>query len=245
MLYDTCYLCLMFLFYSIFGYVVEIAFCSYHANKVIINRGFLIGPYLPIYGSSVVLMYMFLYKYQDDPITLFVMCCFICSVMEFFTSYFLEKIFKVRWWDYSDKRFDLDGRICLTNSLLFGLGGLAIFYILNPIILPLFNKMSEKVLIILTLSLMAIFIIDVIISIVVLIELKISSINFSSKDVTEELIILRNEKLRKNSLLLKRLLNAFPKIEGKDKEQLVEMKKMVNRIRERIKEEKNKKRRIR
>lgn len=226
----------MFLFYAVFGYLVEIAYCSYCSKKLVYNRGFLIGPYLPIYGSSCVLMYLFLYKYQDDPFTLFVMCCFICSIMEFLTSLILEKIFKVRWWDYSHKRFNLEGRICLSNSILFGLGGLLIFYIINPLILPIFDLMSKNTLIILTLILMAIFIIDLIISIVVLVELKVSSIRFSKKDVSSELIELRNKKLKKHSLLLKRLLNAFPKVEGDNKELIKELKRKVNELRKRIKE---------
>ena len=78
MLYDTCYLCLMFLVYSVLGYLIEITYCSYCTKKPVYNRGFLIGPYLPIYGSSVVLMYVLLYKYQKDHFVLFVMCCFIC-----------------------------------------------------------------------------------------------------------------------------------------------------------------------
>lgn len=238
MLYNFCYLFLFFLFYSVFGYIVELTFCSIHSKKIVLNRGFLIGPYLPIYGASCLLMYLFLYKYQEDPFALFIMACFVCSVMEFFTSLILEKIFKVRWWDYSHLRFNLDGRICLSNSILFGLGGLLIMYILNPIVLSLFNLMSKNVLIIVTLILMAIFIIDFIISIVVLVELKVSSIRFSKKDVSEELIKLRNEKLRKNSLLLKRLLNAFPRIEGKDKDKIVELKKKVNEFREKRKEKK-------
>lgn len=236
MLYNLCYLCLIFLFYSVFGYLVEVAFCSIHSKKLVFNRGFLIGPYLPIYGSSCLLMYLFLYKYQDDPFALFIMACFICSVMEFFTSLILEKIFKVRWWDYSHLKFNLDGRICLSNSILFGLGGLFIMYVLNPIVLSLFNLMSKNVLIIVTLVFMAIFMLDFIISIAVLIELKVSSICFSKKDVSEELIKIRNEKLKKNSLLLKRLLNAFPRIEGKDKAKMEELKRKVNEFRQKGKE---------
>ena len=203
---------------------------------MVYNRGFLIGPYLPIYGFSCLLMYLLLYKYQNDPFTLFVMSCFICSVMEFVTSLILEKIFKIRWWDYSHMRFNLDGRICLANSILFGLGGVFIIYLLNPIILSLFNLISKNTLIIITLILMSIFIIDFIVSVVVLIELKVSSIRFSKKDVSDELIKLRNEKLKKHSLLLKRLLNAFPKIEGKDKERIEELKRKVNEFRIKRKE---------
>lgn len=236
MLYNICYLFLMFLVYSVIGYLVEVCFCSYHSKKLVLNRGFLIGPCLPIYGTSVVLMYIFLYKYKNDVMALFIMSCFICSVMEYFTSLIMEKIFKVRWWDYSKQKFNVDGRICLLNSVLFGLGGVAIFYLLNPLILPDFDMMSKKTLIIVTIVLMAIFLADFITSIVVLIQLKVSSRNFAKKDVSEEVIKLRNETLRKQSFLLKRLLNAFPKIEGHDKERVIELKNKVNEIRELMKE---------
>ena len=73
MLYNICHLFTFFLIYSVIGYLVEICFCSMHQKKVVLNRGFLIGPYLPIYGSSVVLMYYLLQKYADDPVALFVM----------------------------------------------------------------------------------------------------------------------------------------------------------------------------
>ena len=183
-------------------------------------------------------MYLLLYKYQKDVFALFIMSCFLCSIMEFFTSLILEKIFKVRWWDYSNKKFNLDGRICMSNSILFGLGGVLLFYVLNPIFFKLFALVDQNTLIRITMFLMDLFIFDVIISIIVLVQLKLSSIKFSKKDVSEELIELRNEQLKKNSLLLKRLLNAFPKVEGKNKEMFIEIKKQVNEIRRKLKESK-------
>ncbi len=231
MLYDSCYLILMFLVYSFIGYIIEVLFCSYHENRLVMNRGFLIGPWLPIYGSSVVLIYLLLHKYENDILALFIMSMFTCSVVEFFTSLVLEKIFKIRWWDYSKHKFNLDGRICLTNSIYFGLGGIALFYLFNPVVFSLFNVLSHKALIIITNILSLVFIGDLITSISVLVKLKVSSIKFSQKDVSEEVIKLRNEALKKNALLLKRLMNAFPKVEGKNKEVFIELKKKVNDIR--------------
>lgn len=230
-MYNSCYLILMFLVYSFIGYIVEVLFCSYHENRWVLNRGFLIGPWLPIYGSSVVLIYLLLNKYENDLLALFIMSMFTCSIMEFFTSLVLEKIFKVRWWDYSNHKFNLDGRVCLSNSIYFGLGGIAIFYLFNPVVFGLFNLLKENVLIGITLFLSAIFIVDLIVSVVVLVKLKISSIKFSQKDVSEEVIKLRNEALKKNSLLLKRLMNAFPRVEGKNKDLFIELKKKVNEMR--------------
>lgn len=236
MLYHYSYLFLIFFLYSIIGYFVEIAFCSYHARKLVLNRGFFIGPYLPIYGSSVLLMYLFLRKYQDDPITLFIMAMFICSVMEFCTSYILEKIFKIRWWDYSQHKLNLDGRICLSNSILFGLGGIIVFYLFNPFFLAIIDSFSEITLMVTALICIVIFLTDFGVSITVLVRLKGSSVHFDKKDMTEETIKLRNQQLRKNSFLLTRLLNAFPKIEGRNKQQVMELKKKVNEIRTKLKE---------
>lgn len=230
-MYNSCYLILMFLIYSVLGYIVEVLFCSYHENKWVLNRGFLIGPWLPIYGSSVVVMYLLLNKYEHDLLALFIMSMFTCSIMEFFTSLILEKIFKVRWWDYSKHKFNLDGRVCLSNSVYFGLGGIAIFYLFNPVVFDLLNLIDNNTLIIITLVFSSIFIVDLTISIVVLVKLKVSSIKFLQKDVSEEVIKLRNEALKKNSLLLKRLMNAFPRVEGKNKELFIELKKKVNEIR--------------
>lgn len=235
MLYNSCYLVLMFLVYSFIGYIIEVLFCSYHENRLVINRGFLIGPWLPIYGSSVVLIYLLLYKYENDILALFIMSMFTCSVMEFFTSLILEKIFKIRWWDYSAHKFNLDGRICLTNSIYFGLGGVALFYLFNPVVFSLFNLLSHNTLIIITFIFSILFVSDLITSVVVLVKLKVSSIKFSQKDVSEEVIKLRNEALIKNSLLLKRLMNAFPKVEGKNKELFIDLKKKVNEIRKKRK----------
>lgn len=232
MLYNFCYLFLMFLIYSIIGYIVEIIFCTIVSKKLVFNRGFLIGPYLPIYGLSSVLMYTLLIKYESDPIALFVMSCILCSIMEFFTSLILEKIFKVRWWDYSHMKFNLDGRICLSNSILFGIGGLAIVYVINPVIMGLLDKLPSLILIIISLILLTIFISDLITSVVVLVKIKTSSIKFSQKDVSEELTKIRNDKLKRNSFLFTRLLNAFPKMSGKNMEKYVELKKKVNEIRE-------------
>lgn len=240
MFYSLCHLFLFFLVYSFIGYLIEVCFCSYHAKKLVLNRGFLIGPYLPIYGISVVLMYYLLQKYANDPIALFVMACIICSMVEYFTSLILEKIFKVRWWDYSQMRFHIDGRICLSNSIMFGIGSLILFYVINPFVLSVFALLSPIILMILSSILFLLFLSDLVLSISVLVKLKVSSRSFASKDVSEEITQLRNEKLKKNSFLFNRLLNAFPKISGKNVDRYVEIKKKVNEFRKRIKETKKK-----
>ena len=76
-------------------------------EKRFINRGFLIGPYCPVYGFGVVLITILLQKYTNDVIVLFFLAILICGTLEYATSYFMEKFFNARWWDYSKNKFFL------------------------------------------------------------------------------------------------------------------------------------------
>ena len=91
---------LVFFIYAFAGWIMETISISIR-NKKFVNRGFLIGPVCPIYGYGVVLVSLLLQKYQNDIIVTFFMSIIICGFLEYFTSYFMEIIFKARWWDYS------------------------------------------------------------------------------------------------------------------------------------------------
>ena len=132
---------LLFFIYSLLGWIAESIYVSIKEKKFV-NRGFLIGPYCPIYGFGSILMILYLTQYKDNFVTVFLLGIFICCLLEYMTSYLMEKIFKARWWDYSDKKYNLNGRICGENALLFGLGSIVIIYLLNPFIerfISLFN----------------------------------------------------------------------------------------------------------
>ena len=164
------------------------------------------------------------------------MSMIICSVMEYLTSLILEKIFKVRWWDYSHMKFNVDGRICLSNSIMFGLGSLGLFYLINPFVMGFVDSIPKTLFIIISIILFIVFITDLVLSIIVLVQLKVSSRSFVSKDVSEEIIELRNELLKKNSFLSARLLNAFNAMSGKNMDRYLEMKKDINDFRKKLKE---------
>lgn len=85
---------------------MEISFTLYK-DKTLVNRGFLMGPYCPIYGCGCILIILLLKRYLNDFIALFIMSMVICSILEYLTSYIMEKLFKARWWDYSDRRFNI------------------------------------------------------------------------------------------------------------------------------------------
>ena len=223
------YLFLIFFLYSVLGYLVEIINCSIIEKKVVLNRGFCLGPYLPIYGISSVIMRIFLDRYQDDLFVLFVMAAFICTIMEFITSYILEAIFHTRWWDYHNKKFNIDGRVCLSNSILFGLGGVFIIKVLSPIVDKIVMFLLPYKII--TFLLFLCFLFDVIITLVTLSELKIAERKFTKLDATEEISKLVREHLVRNRLLVRRMLNAFPNFDrNKDFDPLSKIKESLNNM---------------
>ena len=133
-MYSILCIFLVFIIYSIIGYLVEISSCSIWEKKIVFSRGYMIGPYIPIYRVGSLIISLLLDKYKNDIVVLFIMGMVLCILLEYFTSLFMEKIFKLRWWDYSDRKFNVDGRICLENGVLFGIGGVFVVKYLNPFI---------------------------------------------------------------------------------------------------------------
>lgn len=183
--------------------------CKLVELKKFINRGFLIGPYCPIYGWGCILIIILLNKYTNDPLVLFIMAIVICSILEYFTSYFMEKLFKARWWDYSRRKFNINGRICLETMIPFGLLGCLIMYFVNPFFVSIYSKIPSNILIIISSVLFTIFLTDNIISCTIMFKMKIPKIKIS-KDNTEEITEYVKSILAKRSFLYKRLMKAYP-----------------------------------
>ena len=149
MLYNICFLAVLFFIYSVIGYIAEVIYVSITEKRFAISRGFLIGPYLPIYAAGILSMVFLLDKYKDDLFVLFFMSVVICSFIEYMTSYVMEKLFHLRWWDYSNFKFNINGRICLINSALFGIAGVFGVRYLNPFMCDLVSKLSNTTIIVL------------------------------------------------------------------------------------------------
>ena len=203
--YDIRILFLLFLMYSFTGWVIEVIGKLIEKGKFV-NRGFLVGPYCPIYGVGCISMILLLNRYINDPFTLFIMSILLFSFLEYFTSYFMEKIFKIRWWDYSRRKFNINGRICLETMIPFGCGGMLIMYVVNPFFLKLLSHIPSTALV---------FVFDLCMSTKVIFNLK-STVRNIKKDATEEItakvkdFIMNNAKYAK-----KRLVKAFPKLKIK------------------------------
>ena len=150
---------ILFIIYSFLGWCMETALVSY-LFKRFVNRGFLIGPVCPLYGFGAISIDLLLGRYIIDPGILFITTIFMCGTLEYMTSWLMEVIFKARWWDYSDKKINLNGRICLSNLIAFGVLGLLVVYILNPFLLGILNNYSDKSINICAIVLFLVFIID-------------------------------------------------------------------------------------
>ena len=205
---------LLFIIYAIAGWCLEII-AKLIESKKFVNRGFLIGPYCPIYGYGAILITFLLKKYIGDSLTLFIMAILICAILEYLTSYVMEKIFKARWWDYSQKKFNINGRVCLDTIIIFGLLGLFIMYISNPFLLNRIEILPEIWVNILFYIFFTIYIIDNIISLIVIGYIrKAEQIAYKQLDNTEEITKKIKQILREKSILHRRLVNAYPKLEA-------------------------------
>lgn len=234
---------LIFYFSSFIGYLIEVLWC-YLGSKRFVNRGFLCGPVIPIYGFGALLILFCLLRYYEDPVVVFVFGVIITSALEYFVSFLLEKIFHNKWWDYSDKRYNLNGRICLQNSIGFGILSLFIIYAATPGFYFLFSLFDFKVWMILAIIFSIIFLLDVIYSVIIAYNLRNRII------IVEEL---KNEKIAMIPVIFEkrlkesiagfkafpnRLLKAFPNLNNnvfdmmkKWKEEAKEKKKELKKER--------------
>lgn len=205
---------ILFIIYSFLGWLVEVINCSI-VEKKLVNRGFLISPICPIYGCGALLITLVLNNYKDDWFVVFCMAVILCGLLEYFTSWLMEKIFHARWWDYSKNKFNINGRICLETMIPFGILGLVIIYILNPFFYNILNLIPTNIANIISIILLIILIVDTIVSFNV-----ISKVTNTVKKVTQENkkddtyeITAKAREILKSNWKGKRILDAFPDLE--------------------------------
>lgn len=211
-MFDLKVLFLLFIIYSVTGWIIEVI-ATYPDTKCFVNRGFLIGPYCPIYGNCAIAMILLLHN-VTNPILLFILSIIICSAGEYVTSYVMEKLFHARWWDYTKKKFNINGRICLTNSLAFGVLGFLLIKFVNPFVVGLITKLSPNMMNILFYTILILFLIDNVISFKVIFKIKNMSIKYVHLDNTKE-ITEKVKKILNDNVLAKRVFKAFPNIRFK------------------------------
>ena len=117
-------LCVLYLVYSFLGWVAETVVATIK-GRAFVNRGVASGPFCFVYGTAAVLMAVGFADLRSTPVALFLGCAANATVVEWVTAKLLERMHRRRWWDYSDKKFNLDGYVCLQYSVLWGLLGMA------------------------------------------------------------------------------------------------------------------------
>lgn len=197
-----------FIIFAFLGWCLEVSYGMLTLKKFV-NRGFLIGPLCPIYGLGCVLLYLLLQGYASDPIMLALASMAICSILEYVASYLMEKIFKTRWWDYSEKKYNINGRICLEMAIPFGILGLLVVYILFPVALKGLDLLPIPIIFVLSAVLLLLFLVDICISFKVIMKFT-DAIGHIPKDMTEEITKFVKDTLSKQSKFTKRLVDSFP-----------------------------------
>lgn len=157
---------LYFFFYSAIGWAFESTYCSIGERKPI-NRGFLTGPMCPIYGTGTLVMEVLLYNpFRNNPIAVFLLGMVFCDIVEYLTSFIMEKLFNARWWNYKDELLNLNGRICLKHTIIWGMGSLAFVKLVHPRVELIFARLSDKTVIIAVSVILCVFITDVVFAVI-------------------------------------------------------------------------------
>lgn len=218
----------LFFIYSFLGWVTEV-FLKYQQYHRFINRGFLIGPYCPIYGAGAVLITVgrgMLSSFERSWAMSFLIAFVLCGLLEYATSYILEKYFHARWWDYSQKPMNLHGRVWIGNLILFGLGGVAIAEILNPRFLALASRFDPFFFTAALTAVSVLFLADVLMSYFIMNLLK-RGVEESRSDKSEEIAAEVRYLLENRSVFHKRIVDAYPELTFRTKE----VKARLERIR--------------
>lgn len=160
----------LFLAFSVLGWCIEVIY-SYIKKGHFVNRGFLRSPLCPIYGISVCIIYLIIAPFVDltstllemkDVFLVFTLIFIVASTMEYLTGFVLEKLFHTRWWDYSDRKFNIKGYVCISFSLYWGMGGTALVFLIKYLLVTIdINSIVNEMTIKISYALIALLITDV------------------------------------------------------------------------------------
>ncbi len=153
---------LLFFFYSFAGWCLESLYCSI-GEKKLINRGFLTGPLCPIYGVAALVITILIYNpFRDKPLLVFLLGIVFCDIVEYFTSYIMEKLFAARWWDYTYEFLNIKGRICLKHSLYWGVISVVFVNVIHPGVDNFYNRINGNYTVYILAVILLIFTVDLI-----------------------------------------------------------------------------------
>ena len=181
-----------FIVYSVLGWIMESIIRSVIERKII-NTGFIKRPVCPIYGIGAIIMLLFLERFQDNIIGLFFISIVILTAWEYLVGVLLEKMFNTKYWDYSHQKFNFQGRICLTNSLFWGILGVVFVKYIHPFVQSLISKVDMNLLYYIIGILSLVMIVDFITTVIRVknIKMTLENVDKINKEIKEKLKELR------------------------------------------------------
>ena len=138
-----------FYFYCFFGWVFESTYVSIKSRKLI-NRGFMRGPFLPLYGTGAIMMLVVSMPFQDNVLLTYLAGCVGATLLELVTGITMESLFKVRYWDYSPKKFNYKGHICLSSTIAWGFLTILMTEVVHQEVAKVVFSLSHQVLTVIT-----------------------------------------------------------------------------------------------
>ena len=232
-----------FMAFAFLGWILEVAFAAVKSGRFV-NRGFCNGPVCPIYGAGVAVIYAALGGLRDKWILLFLASVLVTSAIELVTGFLMDKLFHTKWWDYSGKKFNIGGYICLRFSLIWGVLCMGVVKLLFPLFDALYALIGEQIVFFIEIAFFAVLLVDFSVSVASVIGLnrrlsaldKIAAQLHRGSDslggqVYRSTVALEeqyNKLSAKAQRMARRILDAFPTMSsGKHNEQL-------NMLRERL-----------
>lgn len=161
----------LFIIYAFLGWCLEVIYAQVHLGKFV-NRGFLNGPYCPIYGVGVIIILSVLDQFRGNIPVLFIGSVLLTTFLELVTGYVLERIFNQKWWDYTDEPYNLKGYVCLAQSLIWGLACIFVVYVVQPIVNGFVKFASNDVGDLVQIFLIIVILLDIVITILALLKAK-------------------------------------------------------------------------
>lgn len=242
---------LYFIIYAFLGWCTEVVYAALKEGKFV-NRGFLNGPYCPIYGFGVITIVSLLSPIHGNPFLLFLGSVFVTSLLELITGFILEKIFKQRWWDYSEVPFNIGGYICPLFSLMWGLACLIVVDSIHPMISRLVDIIPHVPALIIMIVFSAAYTVDIIATVNTIFKLNrrmerieelSARIKKSSDELGESLAASTINLVAKKELIEEKINQEKEKLEEKIGQTKQEMESewadMVQRRREALEDMKN------
>lgn len=226
-MYNIIFIFLIFFTYSFFGYLIEITAVYVKTKKFTLSRGYLIGPYLPIFGFGSLIIIYALERYSGDYFVLFLSGMVLSGILEYLTSVLMEKLYGLRWWDYSGFKYNINGRVCLNNLIYFGIIGILIVEFINPVIIKFYSSINNYLFIVIGLIIAIVMLVDLIFSALAANDIKniLKNNRNKLKDSTEEIKAEIRKKLesvgfkdyrdKRLNFRTKRIIKAFPSTRNK------------------------------